>query len=86
MCAFVFAPAGVVCGFIARRQISQTGESGDGLALAAIIVSIAQIVLFLIVMIFLLVGLLAFGSAVSHLPDHFPTPDSSFFPSPLPTS
>jgi hypothetical protein len=36
--AFVFAPAGLVCGIVARRQIGETGEDGDGLALAGIIV------------------------------------------------
>jgi len=36
--AFVFAPAGLVLGIIARRQIKQTQEDGDGLALAGIIV------------------------------------------------
>jgi preprotein translocase subunit SecG len=36
--AFTFAPAGLVLGIIARRQIRRTGEDGDGLALAGIIV------------------------------------------------
>src|SRR3954452_23586293 len=36
--AFVFAPAGLILGIIARKQIRQTGEDGDGLALAGIIV------------------------------------------------
>jgi len=33
--AFVFAPLGLIFGIIARRQIRQTGEDGDGLALLA---------------------------------------------------
>lgn len=36
--AFVFTPAGLVCGYIARNQIRRTGEGGRGLALAAIII------------------------------------------------
>jgi hypothetical protein len=36
--AFVFAPAGLILGIVARKQIRQTGEDGDGLALAGIIV------------------------------------------------
>jgi hypothetical protein len=36
--AFVFAPVGIVLGVMARKQISQTHEEGDGLALAGIIV------------------------------------------------
>jgi hypothetical protein len=36
--AFVCAPAGLVLGIVARRQIRRTGEEGAGLALAGIIV------------------------------------------------
>jgi hypothetical protein len=32
------APAGAIVGHIARKQIRQTGEGGDGMALAGIIV------------------------------------------------
>jgi hypothetical protein len=34
--ALVFAPAGIVCGHLARRQIKQTGEQGSGLATAGL--------------------------------------------------
>lgn len=37
--AFVFSPLGIVFGLIARNQIKRTGESGDGLALAGLILS-----------------------------------------------
>ena len=36
--AFVLAPAGLVLGIVARRQIRETGEGGDGLALTGIVV------------------------------------------------
>src|SRR5881628_3750172 len=36
--AFVFAPAGLVLGIMARKQIERTGEEGAGLALAGTIV------------------------------------------------
>jgi hypothetical protein len=36
--AFVFAPAGLILGIMARKQIRETREEGDGLALAGIIV------------------------------------------------
>ena len=36
--AFAFAPAGLVLGIVARRQIRETGEEGEGLALAGIII------------------------------------------------
>jgi hypothetical protein len=50
--AFVFAPAGLVLGIVARKQIRQTGEEGDGLALAGIIVGgiVTAIFVFLIVL------------------------------------
>lgn len=34
---FVFPIAGIICGHLARAQIKRTGESGDGLALAGLI-------------------------------------------------
>ncbi|MEV6602238.1 DUF4190 domain-containing protein [Actinoplanes sp. NPDC051346] len=34
--AFVFSPAGIVMGHVAKKQISQTNESGDGLATAGL--------------------------------------------------
>jgi hypothetical protein len=43
--AFVFWPAGIICGFIARSQIRTTGEAGDGMALAGIIISICAALL-----------------------------------------
>jgi Domain of unknown function (DUF4190) len=50
--AFVFAPAGLILGIVARKQIRQTGEDGDGLALAGIIVGgiVTTIFVFFIVL------------------------------------
>jgi len=45
VCAFFCSPLGLIFGFIARGQIRRTGEGGDGLALAGIIVSAASIAL-----------------------------------------
>jgi hypothetical protein len=36
---------GIILGFVAKNQIKQTGEAGDGLATAAIVVGFAWIVL-----------------------------------------
>jgi hypothetical protein len=48
VCSFVFGPAGVVVGIMARQQIRQRQEGGDGLALAAIIIgSVSTVFLFL---------------------------------------
>jgi len=50
--AFVFAPAGLILGIVARKQIRQTDEDGDGIALAGIIVGgiVTAIVVFFIVL------------------------------------
>jgi hypothetical protein len=61
--AFVFAPAGLVLGIVARKQIRQTGEDGDGLALAGIIVGGVVTALFVLMFVFLI---LAFSAASSY--------------------
>ena len=57
--AFVFAPAGLVLGIMARKQIRQTGEEGDGLALAGIIVGSIATAFFVL---FIVVWVIAFAS------------------------
>lgn len=37
--AFVFSPAGIVLGHIAKKQIAETGEEGSGLATAGLVLS-----------------------------------------------
>ena len=60
--AFVFAPVGVGLGIAARRQIRQTGEEGDGLALAGIIVGGIFTALFVLMIVF---WIIAFASITS---------------------
>jgi Domain of unknown function (DUF4190) len=63
--AFVFAPAGLILGIIARKQIRQTGEDGDGLALAGIIVGgivTAIFVLFIVLWVIAFAALTRGGS------------------------
>ena len=73
--AFVFAPLGIVFGFISRGQIKQTGEDGDGLALAGLIIGMvfSALILLYIIFVFILVG-----TAVNTINDidfsDFPTP------------
>lgn len=45
VCAFVCSPLGIIFGFVARTQIRRTGQGGDGLALAGIILSIVFLIL-----------------------------------------
>jgi hypothetical protein len=61
--AFVFAPAGFILGIVARRQIRQTGEQGDGLALAGIIIGGIFTALFVLMILFMVV---AFAGAASY--------------------
>jgi hypothetical protein len=65
--AFIVWPLGIVFGIMARNQIKRTGEGGDGLALAGIIVGSIFTVLFLLfilvpILIFLIAGGAAIGS------------------------
>jgi hypothetical protein len=62
--AFVFAPAGLILGIIARKQIRQTGEDGDGLALAGIIVGGIFTAIFVLLIVFWIIAVasLANGS------------------------
>src|SRR3954468_2423594 len=54
--AFVFAPAGLIIGIIARKQIRQTGEDGAGLALAGIIVSGIFTAFFVLIIVFWIIA------------------------------
>lgn len=62
--AFVFFPLGLVFGIIARNQIKQTGEGGDGLALAGIIISGISIVLAVLIIVIFIVFVASIGAAV----------------------
>lgn len=56
---FAFTPAALITGIIARRQIRQTGEGGDGMALAGVIcgaLSIAFVVLMILFALLVVVG------------------------------
>jgi hypothetical protein len=63
--AFVFAPAGLILGIVARKQIRRTGEDGDGLALAGIIVGGIVTALYALMIIFMIA---AFSTAASFGP------------------
>ena len=78
--AFVMAPAGIVLGIVAKKQIRETGEDGDGLALAAIIVGAIGTVMFVLM---ILLTLLLFGATavtVDQLPDVHVTMQSTPLP------
>jgi Domain of unknown function (DUF4190) len=60
--AFVFSPAGLILGIVARRQIRQTGEQGDGLALAGIIIGGIVTALFVLMILFMVVAFAGMAS------------------------
>ena len=62
----VTAPVGAVLGHVARRQIRERGEAGDGLALAGIIVGwVLTGVLALVLLIPLVLYLVSLGGAMA---------------------
>jgi hypothetical protein len=61
--AFVFAPVGLGLGIAARRQIRQTGEEGDGLALAGIIVGGIFTALFVLMIVFWIIAFASLSSS-----------------------
>jgi hypothetical protein len=66
--AFVFAPAGLILGIIARRQIAQTREEGDGLALAGIIVGGIITGLYVLLIVFWIIAFASFAGGASFGP------------------
>jgi len=63
--AFVFAPLGIVFGIMARNQIARTGEEGEALALAGLIVG-AVFTLLIVAYIVFMVAI--FAAAFSSIP------------------
>ena len=66
--AFVFPPAGLVLGFLARRQIRDTGEDGDGLALAGMIIGGIAVALFAVFIVFWVVAVASITSSEGFAP------------------
>lgn len=66
--AFVFAPAGLILGIVARRQIRQTGEDGDGLALAGIIVGGIVTTIFVLIILLWIIAFAALANGGSFGP------------------
>lgn len=60
--------AAVICGHIARRQIRETGQQGDGLAIWGLVVGYLGIAFSVLIIVFFLVVFAGFG-IVSTVPD-----------------
>ena len=55
----------VICGHLARRQIRRTGEQGDGMAIAGLILGYVSVVLFIMGVLAIVLLLARAGGAVS---------------------
>ena len=64
--AFVFPPAGLVLGILARKQIARTGEEGDGLALAGMIVGGLITAFFVLMIVFMIVAFAGMSSYATY--------------------
>ncbi|MEJ2869835.1 DUF4190 domain-containing protein [Actinomycetospora sp. OC33-EN08] len=66
LCGIFVAPVGIVLGIMARKQIRQTGEQGDGMALAGLIIGAAQTAIIVLVFaIWLVVMLMVLGTVAT---------------------
>ena len=62
----LIAPLGLVFGFVARSQIKRTGEDGDGLALAGIIIGGIFTLLFIAYIVFIVIFFAALANSVPY--------------------
>ncbi|KUI19967.1 peptidylprolyl isomerase [Mycobacterium sp. GA-2829] len=64
VCAFLFAPLGIVFGHVSLSQIKRTGEDGRGLAVAGLVIGYVMTVLTVVVVVFSLLFLTALARYV----------------------
>lgn len=64
--AFIFPLIGLILAIVAKSQIKKTGEGGDGLATAALILSIIFLVLEFIWLVFVLIAVLGAASTSTY--------------------
>jgi peptidyl-prolyl cis-trans isomerase B (cyclophilin B) len=77
ICAFLFAPLGIIFGHISLSQIKKTGEDGHGLAVAGLVISylvtIASIFVLLGVMLFAIVFARSVNEHMNELNSRYPS-------------
>lgn len=87
VCAFLFAPLGIVFGHMSLSQIKRSGEEGRGLAIAGLVISylvIAMTVVVVVVSVILVVGLAASLERFDAQGRNSPRPDAPTVQQPLP--
>ncbi len=62
--SFFVAIAGLVCSILARKQCRERGEGGAGLALAGIIISIAEMAIALLYFIIIVIVMIGAAAAM----------------------
>ncbi|MCC8245273.1 DUF4190 domain-containing protein [Saccharothrix luteola] len=66
--AFLFSPAGIVLGIVARKQIRRTGEQGWGMATAGLIIGVVLTVLWVLAVVLWVVLVVWLYREVGNLP------------------
>jgi peptidyl-prolyl cis-trans isomerase B (cyclophilin B) len=87
VCAFVFAPLGVVFGHMSLSQINKSGEEGRGLAIAGLVISYLVLVAGVVLVIVSIVMVMVFASSLARFDarDSQPrTPETPATGQPLP--
>ncbi len=64
--AFIFPLIGLILAIIAKKQIKETGEGGEGLATAALILSIVFMAIGLIWLLFVFIAILGAASTSTY--------------------
>ncbi|MCV7300038.1 peptidylprolyl isomerase [Mycobacterium barrassiae] len=82
VCAFVFAPLGIVFGHMSMSQIKKTGEEGHGMALAGLIIGYVITALSILVVVLSLLFLIAVGRTLESLDGM--VPDTTYTAEPTP--
>jgi peptidyl-prolyl cis-trans isomerase B (cyclophilin B) len=67
VCAFLFAPLGIVFGHLSLHQIKRTGEDGRGLAIAGLVIGYVMTALTIVVVIFSILFLTAVAQHVDQM-------------------
>ncbi|MCV7168723.1 peptidylprolyl isomerase [Mycobacterium manitobense] len=68
VCAFLFAPLGIIFGHISLAQIKRTGEDGRGLALTGLIVGYVATALSIVFLVLMVLFLVALSQGIDNRP------------------
>jgi peptidyl-prolyl cis-trans isomerase B (cyclophilin B) len=83
VCAFLFAPLGIIFGHISLSQIRKTGEEGRGLAIAGLVISYLITVLTVVVVALSVLFFVQVARELESMDGLYPEyPDATAFPSP----